>query len=206
MHAKTLLVLSGLAALGSAFTLPGDLANGLYEVSYNEVGEEVHRLVKTDFESTYVTLDHTKRGAVGNSRQTWCGCAFPMNAGDTNIANQRIADYASSSPQLGAGAARYAIQNSAVSFICNFSAVSSITVPSNLVSNNAVDISYNCGNFIAGTSRMRPYEHTDYGYMNYSSGLNFCGAAEFSKQGTCPDATGGKVRRVVRGSSEARKI
>jgi hypothetical protein len=73
-----------------------------------------------------------------------------------------------------------------------------LTVPRNLVSLNAPDISYNCGNFIAGTSRIMGVEAADYGYMNYISARDVCPSAEASKQSTCPGAAGGK--RSVRGA------
>src|SRR5690349_21662869 len=114
MLAKSLLILS-LAAIGSSFTLKGGLSNGLYKAYYNTAGEEVHELVTADTLNTIRgrMSSPSKRWSVG---EVWCGCAFPMNAGDTNVANSVMANWAASSPQLGAYAAEYYIQNTAVAF------------------------------------------------------------------------------------------
>ncbi|KFY41684.1 hypothetical protein V495_04833 [Pseudogymnoascus sp. VKM F-4514 (FW-929)] len=61
MLVKSLLVLGGLATLGSSFILPRGLSNGVYQVYYNEVGEEVFELVPADLEPTSPTLEQTKR-------------------------------------------------------------------------------------------------------------------------------------------------
>jgi hypothetical protein len=199
MIAKSLVVL-GLAAIGSAFTLPGGQPNGLYRAYYDADGKEVHEFVAADNISLPQALpereySRSKREALPkrwDSSQAWCGCAFPMNAADTNNANAILANYAASSPVLDGGRTQYSVQNSAVAFVCNFDS-GSVTIPSNLVSNNSPDISYACGNFIAGTSRLEGFADLDYGYMNYLSGLDFCGAAESSTQQICPSSEAGQI-------------
>lgn len=197
MLASSVFILS-LAAIGSSFTLPAGLSNGLYKAYYNAAGESVYELVTTDTTSLPPALpergySRSKGQAVAkrwNSLQTWCGCANPMNAGDTNVANAGLANWAASSPVLGGDTAEFVIQNTAVAFVCNYDG-GSVNVPSNLVSNNAPDISYACGNFIAGTSQLEGFAHFDYGYMNYFSGLNMCENAESAPAETCPNSAAG---------------
>lgn len=210
MLVKYLLIL-GIAAIGSSFTLPGGLANGLYQAHYNSAGEEVHELV------TAGTLNTTslptppdpepslsKRQAIAkrwDSTRTWCGCAFPMNAGDTNVANAGLASWAASSPSIGNNVAEYYIQNTAIAFVIyqNPEGYSSTNVPYDLVSNNSPDVSYACGNFIAGTSQLNWFYLIDdglyYGYMNYFSGLNLFDSYAASTQSTCPDSAAGQCQQ-----------
>jgi len=200
MLAKSLLILS-LAAIGSSFTLPAGLSNGIYKASYNAAGEEVHELVTADmFNTTSPSPALPKREDSRSGRReiherwdsitTWCGCAFPMNAGDTNAANADLATQVASYPTIWPGTAWYSVVNTAVAFVCNVDNKNA-NIPTDIVSLNSPDISYACGNFIAGTSRIEWPEALDYGYMNYFSGLNFCGAAQSSTQNWCPDSEGG---------------
>lgn len=182
-----------------SFTIPGGLSNGLYKAYYNAAGEEVHELVTAeDYNSTSLPAtpaeyeSSAKRHEVvkrWDSYYIWCGCGFNMNAGDTNVANACLANWAASSPVLGGDVAQYCIQNTAIAFAVNYFS-EAVTIPSNLVSNNSPDISYDCGNFVAGTSALNGFVHLDYGYMNYYSGINLGTAPQAGSASVCPGTAG----------------
>lgn len=187
MTAKSLLIL-GLAAVSSSFRLPDGLPNGSYQAYYNEAGEEIHELIsETILNSTTSHQVLSKRQfplSKRSSIQTWCGCDNPMNAGDTNVANEGLANQAASGPRIDPGTSFYTIQNTAVAFVCNGDD-KPLTIPTDVVSTGSWDVSAACGLFYAGTSRLEWPEMLDYGYMNYVSGLDFCHDAERSTSSTC---------------------
>lgn len=119
-----------------------------------------------------------------------------MNAADTNVANGVMTNWADSSPELGDDESVYCIQNTAVAFLCNYAA-QTVAVPSGMVPPSCSQISYNCGNFIAGTAELQGFDHLDYGYMNYYSGLSFCGNAQNSPQSYCPNSAAGQCLQCV---------
>lgn len=194
---KFIFVFFGLAA-GSPLniTLPGGLSNGLYLGYYNDAGQQVHEKI-AEGNLNITAVKHTQRQALslelpslskrGNyGDYSWCGCGFTMNAGDTNVANAEMHNWVSSSPSLACNTVAYYIQNTAVVFAINYDGAA-VNLPSNMQSASCPAISYNCGNFIAGTIQYEEtYAHLDYGYMNYFSGLNILGAAEGSRDFYCP--------------------
>lgn len=187
-------------AAGSPFTLPGGLSNGLYKAYYNEAGQEVHERISTDTSKITTVQSIPNHASSLSKRQItdghWCGCAFPMNAGDTNVANAGMNNWASSSPSLGGNAVVFYIQNTAVAFAINYDGAA-VTVPSNMQPASCPAISYSCGNFIAGTIQYLDFAHLDYGYMNYFSGLNIMGAAESSTQDYCPNTAAAQCIQCV---------
>lgn len=187
MLARSLFLALSLAATGLSFTLPEGLPNGAYRAYFNEAGEEVHEpvLVNTTAPEVLSKRDddysqQSKRATI----QTWCGCDKPMNAGDTNIANQGLANQAASYPEVDPGMAYYTIQNTAVAFVCNVDDKTA-NIPQDVVITGAWDVSYACGLFYAGTSRIQWPEALDYGYMNYYDNEDFCGHAQEAKTGSC---------------------
>jgi hypothetical protein len=183
MLAKSLLALS-FAATVCSFTLPEGLPNGAYRAYYNDAGEEVHEPVVVNLSAPQTLPKRSYSQSKRDTIQTWCGCAFPMNAGDTNIANQGLADQAASYPEVDPGMAYYTIQNTAVAFVCNVDDKTA-NIPQDVVSTGSWDVTQACGLFYAGTSRIQWPEALDYGYMNYFDNLDFCGAAEVAKEHSC---------------------
>jgi hypothetical protein len=190
MFAKSLLIL-GLAAIGSSFTLRDGLPNGAYRAYINEEGKEVHEPVPVgttalDTRSLPATqYTRSKRQPiVERYSQTWCGCTDSLSASDTNAANQDLGDQVSTNPLIGTGMAFYSIRDSVVAFVCNKD-VQTVNIPPVAVSEGSGEVTSACGLFIAGTSRLQGSVALDYGYMNYQSGLNFCEAAEGSQSSSC---------------------
>ena len=63
------------------------------------------------------------------------------------------------------------------------------TVPKDIVSTSTKDISAACGLFYPGTSRIQYSQALDYGYMNYTTGLDFCHNTELLGTHTCSSYT-----------------
>ncbi|KFX99835.1 hypothetical protein V490_01632 [Pseudogymnoascus sp. VKM F-3557] len=80
------------------------------------------------------------------------------------------------------------VGKSVVAFVFNHG-THDVYVPHDIVPHTSTDISYNCGNFIAGTSRVVGFENLAYGYMR--SGRDPY-TAEGSTSETCPGAAGGQ--------------
>ena len=199
MQFKPILLL-GLAAIASSFILPNGAANGLYRAYYNDAGEEVHEPIDLgSFENAATSSLPVVSNAPRSKRQepqvkrnveTWCGCGIQMNVGDTNVANQRLASQAQSGSRIPImpGTSVYSIQNTAVAFACSIGPKYAF-IDANVVSDYAWQITQACGWWVAGTARQNTYnpgaQVLDYGYMNYWSGLNFCGNAEESQAHSC---------------------
>lgn len=189
----------GLATIGSSYTLPKGAANGVYRAYYNEAGEEVHELIgRNPFENETASSSPVFNNAPRSERrglrmdkrnvETWCGCNYPMNAGDTNIANAGLASQiASHQGNMNALQAFWTVQNTAVAFVCNRGTNPddrATGVPVSVVEDYAWQITQACGCFIAGTARL--FGSVDYGYMNYDSNAPFfCQNAEGSPQHSC---------------------
>jgi hypothetical protein len=189
MLPKLVLIL-GLAAIGTSFTLPDGLPNGSYRAYYNEDGEEVHEPVSDVSFNTAKssTPRRLRREGAGPQGQTlaargaisnWCGCENPVDAYDTNTANSNLAAQVASYPLLQPGWTYYSVQNTVVAFVCNVDNKPG-NVPTDVVSTGSWEVTSACGLFYAGTSRIQWPEALDYGYMNYQAGLNWCEKAEVS--------------------------
>jgi hypothetical protein len=197
MLAKSLLIF-GLAAIGSSFTVPDGQSNGFYRAYYDEAGNEVHELVPAGSLNSaspppvlpnhrYSRARRQEKVVARTPIQTWCECDYTMNTADTNAANADLENQIISGTHqdiIWPGTAFYSIRNTAVAFVCNVDNMNAI-VPKDIVSTSTKDISAACGLFYPGTSRIQYSQALDYGYMNYTTGLNFCHNAEQSGTHTC---------------------
>lgn len=183
------ILLLGLTATGSAFTFPAGAANGIYRAYYNDAGDEVHELISPDtFEDAVVSereVAHNDRHSRQLGALTWCGCGISMNAYDTNTANGNLQSQVSGGNlYLPENAAAYAIYNTVVAFSCTQSfGQGTLQIDPDIVNGNDWRITQACGAFVPGTADTLYWY--DYGYMNYSPGLDFCGAAKASSSNTC---------------------
>jgi hypothetical protein len=195
MLIKSLLLL-GLAAIGSSFTLPEDTADGVYRAYHNDAGEEVLELLPaTALQSRSnpptVAIDarslSKQRAAPLSARHevTWCGCGLSMNTGDTNFATARLQSAVNAGvkvPGPGPGAL-IAVQNTVIAFLCNWG--NTVTATPSDISDGPQAVTEACGLFVPGTLRVPGYIALDYGYMNYFSTLNYCAAAESAPATSC---------------------
>lgn len=202
-----LILLLSLAAIGSSFTLPGGLANGIYLASYNDAGEEVHQLIGANpfenaTESELPVLnaprsERQRRQLTKRNFRAWCGCGIHMNTGDTNVANAGLASTIASRTVINPGQLIYAHQNTVVAFLWYDifspdwnSGMTSITLPtyrSLWVPYFDRVITEACGLFIPGTARLLGHTPLDLGYMNYDgvSASNVGLHAEGSTRSAC---------------------
>jgi hypothetical protein len=185
----------------SPFTLPPGLDAGIYTWSFDEAGNQVVK--SEDFNVTSIAPVLDERHELDrrwNSVNTWCGCGIWLDATDTNNANA-ILNHWFSDPNnptmnpnpniLSPNSLTGAIANadaSVVAFVWNHGS-SDVFVPTDIVPHTSTDISYNCGNFIAGTAQVVGFQHLDYGYMRSNRDPY---TAEGSTSHTCPGATGGQ--------------
>lgn len=183
-----------LAIYGSPLTIREKLPNGLYKLYYNEIGEEVYDLITDDITNLTSSLpSRSKRKNAeklqdeSNARSdhcVFCGCGFNMDRGDTDAANAGLAGWAASSPRLDGHMGEFMVSNSAIAFVCNYGG-QAVTIPSNIVGDEARAVTYACGLYVAGTARIYGYERLDFGYMNHAPGHDICGDVELSDAQDC---------------------
>ena len=201
-----LILLLTLATIGSSFTFPKGLTNGIYIASYNDAGEEIHQLIGTNpFENateSELPVLNTRASELQRRRltkrdfRTWCGCGIHMNTGDTNVANAGLGSAIASHTIINPGQLIYVAQNTVIAFLW-FDVDSpdwNSRMPSiNLPSYRSLWVSYfdqiiteSCGLFIPGTARLLGDTPLDLGYMNYDGGLvDVTLHAEKSTQSAC---------------------
>lgn len=203
-----LILLLSLAAIGSSFTLPRGLANGIYLASYNDADEEVHQLIganpfenATEPELPVLIAPRSERQlrqlAKRSSFRTWCGCGIHMNTGDTNIANAGLANAIAVRTVINPAQLIYVRHNTVVAFLWYdiFSPDwDKRIIPIDLPGYRALWVSYfdrviteACGLFIPGTARLLGKTPWDLGYMNYDgvSSANVGLHAEGSTRSHC---------------------
>jgi hypothetical protein len=120
---------------------------------------------------------------------TWCGCHNPVKHAncDAAVANLK-AQVGSAGIHPVVGNNYYWIQGSVVAFICAKKDTDwPIAVTSQVVSDAASYITKACGWYVAGTfmpAEAGVYSWFGVGYMQYSSGLDFC-ANQFGSGSSC---------------------
>jgi hypothetical protein len=179
MLAKSLLVALGMAAVGSAFTLPEGQANGVYRAYYNAAGEEVHELITG--KSTNIVANSAR--AVSNwarahaKRQnsppldTGCVCGPTLNTGDTNSAVSQLSDQISNNPEVVANSSAYVVSGSVVAFICNGASENQV-MDGSIINIAASDVTNACGSFVPGYAQMPGFDTLFGGYL--TAGGDFC--------------------------------
>lgn len=198
-----LILLLSLAAIGTSFTLPKGLANGIYLASYNDAGEEVHQSIgpnpfenATESELPVLNAPRSERERRRLSKrnfETWCGCGINMNTGDTNVANAGLANAIASRTVINPGQLIYVRQNTVVAFLWYDvwspdwnKGMTSITLPeyrSLWVPYFDQVITEACGLFIPGTARLLGDTPLDLGYMNYD-GMDAVDVASYAEEST----------------------
>lgn len=143
------------------------------------------------------------------AQRTWCGCGFnrtyqqePQLQVKKRLTSRRrltrnvLVDHgncdtavAGLKSQLGNGASiggylsYYVISGSVVAFACNSQWYGSSSTDSSTYAAWLVEITDACGWYVAGT--FNGWGYLNSGYMNWYSGLDFCGAALGSSKSSC---------------------
>ncbi|KAJ6441032.1 DNA mismatch repair protein MSH2 [Purpureocillium lavendulum] len=196
--------LLGVAALGQAFIIPSNTHDGVYLVTRDAAGNDVHTEISGPSpymyprNSTLPGDEHrslSPRAGRMPGRTRWCGCNFALNKGDRDDAvnklkSQRgIRQFSSQSV--------YSISGSVVAFVCKINAShnwASLEDGPEAVDMVMDEIEKFCGRNVPGTVPVYGPDGeivaTIIGVMQWYSGQNFCKAAKGSPRQNCTTASG----------------
>jgi hypothetical protein len=188
-----LLCIPFLVSAVTAFTLPGDQADGVYLASLDARGKEVHTLTARDTErrdaapslDSFSTELAARDGKLSKrSGYSYCGCGFTLDHGNTDDA---LADLRGQMGPGGkiidAGQVVYSVRGSVVVFACNRNGNAGLKIWNYNVQDSASQITNDCGSYIAGSTG-GTYSYA-IGYMRYTTGLDICGNALTSPSNHC---------------------
>lgn len=180
MLTKSVLAVLGMAAIGSAFTLPEGQANGVYRAYYNNAGEEVHEPI-TGQSTNIVTnsaraVSNWARSQAAKRQQsppldTGCVCGPTLNTDDTNAAVSQLSDQISNNPEVVGNGSAYVVSGSVVAFICNGASENQV-MDGSIINLAAVDVTNACGSFVPGYAQMPRFDTLFGGYL--ATGGDFC--------------------------------
>ncbi|GME37248.1 uncharacterized protein LTHEOB_4493 [Neofusicoccum parvum] len=186
-----------LISAAAAFVLPEGLSDGYYRASIDERGYEIHELLSapgvehmdptivaqmaptTENETYEISAKLHKR-----ADNVWCGCGFGLNNADCDAAVADMKNQVSGGVHIQAHLSYYSIRGSVVFFACN-GGDGQLFMDSPTVAYIATQITNSCGWYTAGTFARLGYLSESSGYMRYSAGLDFCGAAKTSPAHSC---------------------
>ncbi|KAB2571943.1 hypothetical protein BFW01_g1843 [Lasiodiplodia theobromae] len=185
-----------LISAAAAFVLPEGLSDGFYRASIDERGYEIHELLSAGIDDANPTIVAQMAPTTENETYDlpaqlqkragtkWCGCGFTLDhAGcDAAVADMKV--QVSGGVHIQAHLAYYSIKGGVVFFACN-TGNGQLFMDAPTVAYVASEITNACGWYIAGTFARSGYPSEASGYMRYSSGLDFCGAAKSSSAHSC---------------------
>ncbi|UNI15411.1 hypothetical protein JDV02_001946 [Purpureocillium takamizusanense] len=184
-----------------AAVIPTNTTDGVYVVTEDEFGNEIHKRISNPIHSVSEArslLAESEKQLYG--RDDWlanentpeyskyCGCGFTLPTGDTDAA---VADI---KIQMGSGKwfknkAVYAIRGITVAFVCNRSDDRQAWASSGHITKLLARVSKACGSYVPGTCHQNQGNDgtttANIGYMRWYSGLDFCDKAQGSDQHGC---------------------
>lgn len=173
---------------------PGGLADGIYTVAVDDNGNEIHTRVSDGVEVYTRVADainlslppKTSRVDKRLTRDIWCGCAFPVDHTNCDLATGDLKNQVSPDGKW-VTQNYYSIRGSVVAYVCNpFHRYMGYYTDADFLGGIFNEITGACGAYISGNAQnIVGWAYADVGYMQYGDGLDFCGSAETSKEGSC---------------------
>ena len=173
-HASLLTLMLAVLSTASAYAIPANQPDGIYEVRRSPSGEEIHTALNLPSERRTSANPLAKRAfAFGH---THCGCGIKLNTGDTDAA---VADLENQLGKAGylidASMSYYSIRGGVVAFVCNDEGNAALKASSDIVGQALAQITKSCGRYVAGSTGW--VNDFSIGYMNNAKDLDFCGAS-----------------------------
>lgn len=190
MYHATLLT-SALAFLSgaSAFALPSNPIDGIYQVRRSANGAEVHSSLSPApiqrRTSPSIPASHQLAKREDSWGNTYCGCGFDLNHADTDAAVADLkAQLTADGKYIEPGLSYYSIRGGVVAFACNLDHQAILHVWEDVITQAAGQITNACGEYVAGSEG----GHFDFaiGYMRSGPNVDFCGGALTSPANSCP--------------------
>ncbi|KAK3693332.1 hypothetical protein B0T22DRAFT_532615 [Podospora appendiculata] len=184
---------AALVTSAAAFKVPECLPDGPYIAFIDTDGTEVHQPFSGELHAHLKALDpnpstpaavHTNGTSPATKRskfwETWCGCGFNMDHGNTDRAVQGVKDQCRASGQAASGYSTcslrsnevlYTVAGDIVAFLC----YGGMTYDGRITDAFA-KITEKCGWYIAGSALWEEelWLEIVHGYMRYTPGLDFC--------------------------------
>ncbi|KAJ6447065.1 Ras family protein [Purpureocillium lavendulum] len=190
-----------LAVLGHAYTVPIKPKDGIYIVTRDTAGNDVHTEISGpkqcvdaspshhyNYSAPYPRAVLRREDGDKRVRTTWCGCKHHLDKKDFHAAGKNLYQQVKQHPQLKTPSL-YSISGSVVAFICKKDPKKgppSIQLAD--IGYMATMVQNACGPFVAGTF-LKTYGIEDppilVGYMQANKGLDFCKEAMGSDEETC---------------------
>ncbi|KAI0168329.1 hypothetical protein BJ166DRAFT_624036 [Pestalotiopsis sp. NC0098] len=184
------------APFAAALTIPEDASEGFFVAYYDADGQQVHVKNPTQDEiadmatkaypppGTNTTSAETTSVEISKRAQrTWCGCGYNLDHGNCDTAVAGLKSQLGNGASIGGYLSYYVISGSVVAFACNSQWYGSSSTDSSTYAAWLVEITDACGWYVAGT--FNGWGYLNSGYMNWYSGLDFCGAALGSSKSSC---------------------
>jgi hypothetical protein len=174
MRWTTLYPILAAAALSQSLIIPSHITEeGTYQVVTNTDGTEVHTKIANVTSSTPHddgrALDRRDYGEI------WCGCGYFMTPSNCDAAVEDMKHQLDTQGAIGAHLSFYSIRNDVVAFACN-RADRSFEMSGQRFAIGLEGITDWCGRYVAGSADIGDYNlPVISGYMQYRSGLDFCG-------------------------------
>lgn len=175
-------VLASVAIAHPGYTVPEGAPDGVYAVSIDESGNEVHEAVSGGFSAKFAARSAApaSRLEARGSVSVGCNSNMPLNHADTDAANSALDAQCGGYTTVGANKDFYSISNNVVAYYCN---TQDWTEGCRAVDRQSASqaITAKCGLYNAG------WQHTEtdfsgddpdfyYGYADKSN--TFCGRGE----------------------------
>ncbi|KAH6658867.1 hypothetical protein BKA67DRAFT_652150 [Truncatella angustata] len=178
-----------LAGSAVAAVLPGGLKDGVYRTYLDSQGNEVHEKLSDPINQSpepVVSINFTPASPLLSKRDPviYCGCGYGMDHSYCDAAVADLKTQVGSGVHIAPATSYYSIRGSVVAFACEYTGVGTMFISGSDITYMAADITSACGLYIAGSYK---YGGTNaaFGYMRYTSGLNFCANALSSSAHSC---------------------
>ncbi|UNI22960.1 hypothetical protein JDV02_008803 [Purpureocillium takamizusanense] len=177
---RALSLLLGLAALGSAFVIPENMTDGVYEVIVDHAGNELHRRIgDADVVGPIRIRDTNRRKlesrAWKDKLKTNCNCWHDLKHSDTDGAVDALV-YQIGPMRQFKGPSVFSIKGDVVAFACNPGTKKTYT--SNWLIPRLLDeVTEKCGTYVSGAARQDnggDYPVAYVGYMESLPGYSLC--------------------------------
>jgi hypothetical protein len=180
MHCVPFLTLTfTLLSTASAYAVPANQPDGLYQVRRSSSGHEIHESLGVPlFRRTATTsFSETKHLTKRDLGHTHCGCGSELSHKNTDDA---VADLAAKlvgkAQWMKPSSSIYSIRGDVVAYVCNKDGNGALRAWKEILRDATKQISAKCGNYIVGGTG-GPFAFS-MGYMKYRNvkdGMDFCG-------------------------------
>ncbi|KAJ6442504.1 cupin 2 domain-containing protein [Purpureocillium lavendulum] len=190
---RAISLLLSFAILGSAAIVPRDATDGVYVVTMDAAGNEIHSRVSDPITAREegLSLDtetdaREARSLLRREKSVDCNCYHDLDPKDTNAAVKDL-KYQVGSFKFFSYKSVYSIRGSVIAFACNMHSESYTSAQ--LIPQMLEAVTQACGRYVVGaaTTDETPGKHEAWvGYMENIDGVDFCYQRTTWTDSSCP--------------------